>query len=30
MSKKLLYVGYDFSDDKIGGNIGRKFKYELF
>lgn len=30
MSKKILYVGYDFSDDKIGGNIGRKFKYELF
>lgn len=26
----ILYIGYDFSDDKIGGNIGRKFKYKLF
>lgn len=26
----VLYIGYDFSDDKIGGNIGRKFKYKLF
>lgn len=26
----VLYIGYDFSDDKIGGNIARKFNYKLF
>lgn len=26
----ILYIGYDFSDDKIGGNIARKFNYKLF
>lgn len=30
MKMNVLYIGYDFSDDKVGGNIGRKFKYKLF
>lgn len=30
MEMNVLYIGYDFSDDKIGGNIARKFNYKLF
>lgn len=26
---KVLYIGYDFSDNKIGGNIGRENHYKV-
>lgn len=25
----VLYIGYDFSDNKVGGNIGRKNHYKV-